>query len=337
MSEGPLLVAVPSKGRLQENASAFFARAGLPLAQARGARDYRGSIAGLPDAEVLFLSAGEIVTQLASGAAHLGITGEDLLREAVPDADRKLELVAGLGFGQANVVVAVPRTWIDVRTMSDLDEVAADMRARHGRRLRVATKYLNLTRRFFREKGVVDYRIVESLGATEAAPASGTADLIVDITTTGATLAANALKVLDDGLILRSQANLVASLAAPWGTRARTAARTVLSRIAAEEEARTTREIRAGIEPGRPDLAGLMQRYGVVLPFGRSEGNELVLHCPDSRVFDAVDALLVAGARDVTVRTLDYVFKTDSLMGQRLFQRLGERDAAPVAGFGALP
>ncbi len=203
---------MPSKGRLQENAAAFFARAGLELVQGRGARDYRGAIADLPGVEVAYLSASEIVGQLAAGAAHFGVTGEDLVREKVADADERLALLAPLGFGRANVVVAAPQAWIDVRTMADLEDVAASYRARRGERMRVATKYVNLTRRFFAEHGVADYRIVESLGATEGAPAAGAAELIVDITTTGATLAANALKTLDDGVILRSQATLVASL-----------------------------------------------------------------------------------------------------------------------------
>src|SRR5829696_3486755 len=185
MSDGPLILAVPSKGRLQENAAAFFGRAGLTLTQAGGARDYRGALADVPDVDVLFLSASEIVTQLGAGTAHLGVTGEDLIRESLPDADAAVELLTPLGFGRANVVVAVPQAWIDVRTMTDLDEVAADLRARHALKMRVATKYVNLTRRFFAEQGVTDYRIVESLGATEGAPAAGQAELIVDITTTG--------------------------------------------------------------------------------------------------------------------------------------------------------
>ena len=142
---------------------------------------------------------------------HLGVTGEDLVRESIADADKRVLLIDNLGFGSANVVVAVPQAWIDVRTMADLDDVTTGFRAQHNRRMRVATKYINLTRDFFASHGVVDYRIVESAGATEGAPAVGTAEMIVDITTTGATLAANGLKVLDDGVILRSQANLVAS------------------------------------------------------------------------------------------------------------------------------
>jgi ATP phosphoribosyltransferase len=323
MNGGPLVLAVPSKGRLQGNAAAFFARAGLTLTQPRGARDYRGALVDVPDVEVLFLSATEIVTQLGAGGAHIGVTGEDLVRESLPDADAAVALLTPLGFGHANVVVAVPQAWIDVRTMADLDEVAADLRARHGAKMRVATKYVNLTRRFFAEHGIADYRIVESLGATEGAPASGAAELIVDITTTGATLAANALKVLDDGVILRSEANLAASLRAAWGERARAAARAVLTRIAAEEEARTAREVRAALDPERPvDAGALAIRCGAALPFG-AEGRELVLRCRAERVFDLVDALLAAGARDVSVRALEYVFRPDNPLSQRLFKRLG--------------
>ena len=324
MSDSPLVIAVPSKGRLQENAASFFGRAGLPVSQARGARDYRGKLSGLVDAEVLFLSASEIVSQLASGGAHLGVTGEDLLREGVPDVERRLEMITPLGFGYANVVVAVPQSWIDVRTMADLDEVADAMQAKHGRRLRVATKYMNLTRAFFTRMGVNDYRIVESPGATEAAPQSGSADIIVDITTTGATLAANGLKLLDDGTMLRSEANLVASLAAPWGERARAAARTVLGRIAAEEAARTTREIRAALDLDRFDLEAFKARTGARVPVGREHDRILVVHCPAKHVFAAVDELQAAGGQDITVSTPEYLFRTTNPLSERLFGRLAD-------------
>ncbi len=262
-----LVVAVPSKGRLQERADAFFARAGLRLTRQGGLRDYRGAFEGVENIEVLFLSAAEITAQLASGGAHLGVTGEDLVRETVADAERKLAFLAPLGFGNADVVVAVPRAWIDVRSMADLDDVAAALRARTGQRMRVATKYVNLTRRFFGEHGLADYRIVESAGATEGAPASGTAEIIVDITTTGATLAANALKTLDDGTILKSEAQLVASLAASWDGIQREAARSLLQRITAEETGRFMREIRADVpvEAGAA-LAHLPAKFGAKRP-----------------------------------------------------------------------
>ena len=241
----PLVLAVPAKGRLQENAESFFARSGLTLVKPRGARDYRGAIAGLDGVEVAYLSASEITSQLAAGTVHLGVTGEDLVREMIPDADSNVVLIEGLGFGFANVVVAVPQAWIDVRTMADIDDVATSFRHHHGRKMRVATKYINLTRDFFSGHGIVDYRIVESSGATEGAPAAGTAELIVDITTSGATLAANGLKVIEDGVILRSQANLVAARSATWGASERETARVILDRIAAQARARAFREVRA--------------------------------------------------------------------------------------------
>jgi ATP phosphoribosyltransferase len=209
----PLVIAVPSKGRLQSDSQALFARSGLEIAQSGDARRYRGTITGLGGVEIAYLSAPEIAREVGAGAVHLGVTGRDQVEETVANFADRVEFILPLGFGRCDVVVAVPEAWIDVAGMEDLDDVAADFRARHGRRLTVATKYVNLTRRFFAGHGIADYKIVESLGATEGAPASGAADLIVDITTTGATLRANGLKVLADGVILRSEAHLVASRA----------------------------------------------------------------------------------------------------------------------------
>ncbi|MBN9456787.1 MAG: ATP phosphoribosyltransferase [Bosea sp.] len=323
MTDAPLVLAVPSKGRLQENATAFFGRAGLKFVKASGERGYRGTIAGVEGAEVAFLSASEIVAQLASGAAHLGVTGEDLVREQLSDADAAVEMLTPLGFGHANVVVAVPQAWIDVRSMTDLEDVASTMRARHGRKLRVATKYVNLTRRFFAEHGLADYRIVESLGATEGAPAAGTAEIVVDITTTGATLAANALKVLDDGVMLASEANLVASTRAPWSARARAAVRTILSRIAAEEEGRTIREIRARLDLDAAALSALTESFGARLPFGAPlAGAPLTLHCPGKAVFALVEELDRKGADDITVTAPAYVFRRANRLLERLDARI---------------
>lgn len=315
-----LIVATPSKGRLQENANAFFARAGLELTQGRGARDYRGAIAGLDGAEVAYLSASEITGRLARGDVHFGITGEDLVREEIADPESKVELLAPLGFGHANVVVAVPQAWIDVRAMADLADIAEGFRARHGRGLRVATKYLNTTRRFFAQHGVGDYRIVESSGATEGAPAAGSADLIVDITTTGATLAANALKILDDGVILRSQANLVASLSAPWSETAKEAARVILSRIAAEEEARTTREVRAAVALSEAALDEAQANFGATLR--ERNGETTAFACPTKQVAALADWLIGKGAKSVTSAKLDYVFKAGNALWGRLAGRL---------------
>ena len=320
----PLTIAVPSKGRLQENAEAFFARAGLTLTKPRGARDYRGAIADLPGAEVIYLSSDEIAAQLSQGSIHLGVTGEDLVRERIPDADRRVVLVEALGFGHANVVVAVPQAWIDVRTMADLDDVATAFRHRHERKMRLATKYVNLTRDFFAAHGIVDYRIVESSGATEGAPASGSAELIVDITTTGATLAANGLKVVEDGVMLRSQANLVASRGANWGQAELDTVAKMLDRIAAQARARAFREVRTRF-PGCNDalLAQAQQDFGVVAPFGGpTSSGMLTLHCPPGAVYGLASFLRQRGAQSITVAEIDYVFAPDNPLYAKLTDAL---------------
>jgi ATP phosphoribosyltransferase len=307
---GSFVIAVPAKGRLQANAEAFFARAGLELIKPRGARDYRGTVADLPNTEVAFLSAAEIVDLVAQGGVHFGVTGEDLVREMIPDADRQVIFLEALGFGHANVAVAVPQAWIDVRSMADLDDVASAFRAKRERKMRLATKYVNLTRGFFSAHGVTDYRIVESSGATEAAPGAGTAEFIVDITTTGATLAANGLKVIEDGVILRSQANLVAARSANWTAAARENARMVLDRMAAQARAHAFREVRTHF-PACDEalLARARERFGVATPFdGQSTSGMLTLHCPPQRVHALADFLRSHGADNVVVTDLGYVF-----------------------------
>jgi ATP phosphoribosyltransferase len=205
-----ITIALPSKGRMKEDASAIFERAGLPIVAVGNDRSYRGKVDGRDDIEIAFLSASEIAREIGAGTVDFGVTGEDLIREGLADADRKVEISARLGFGRADVVVAVPEIWLDVETMADLGDVAAEFRSRHGRRLQIATKYWRLTQQHFSSQhGIQLYRIVESLGATEGAPAAGQADIIVDITSTGSTLKANHLKILSDGVILKSEACLV--------------------------------------------------------------------------------------------------------------------------------
>jgi ATP phosphoribosyltransferase len=320
----PLILAVPSKGRLQENAEKFFASAGLDLVKPRGARDYRGAIKNLDGVEIAYLSAAEITAQLAQGAVHLGITGEDLIREMIPQSKERIVFIAGMGFGFANVVVAVPQAWIDVLSMADLDDVATAFRHRHNRKMRLATKYANLTRSFFAEHGIVDYRIVESSGATEGAPAAGTAEMIVDITTTGATLTANGLKVLEDGTILRSQANLVAARAAAWDQEQREVARLLFDRIAAQKRAEAFREVRTRFA-GMNDklLAAARERYGVVSPFGGpTSSGMLTLHCPPDNVHALASFLRENGAEAVSVVALDYVYERANPFYEKLAAEL---------------
>jgi ATP phosphoribosyltransferase len=216
VSEDSLVLAVPSKGRLEEETRRVFGEQRLPIARPGGARSYVGSIKNQPQVQVRFYPAAEIARELIMGAIDIGVTGSDLIHEAAENGEERVVFVKPLAFGHADVVVAVPDAWIDVTHMVDLADVASDFRLRHGRWLRVATKYVHLTRKFFAEWGIAEYRIVESAGATEAAPAAGTADLVVDITSTGETLGANALRVLEDGLVMKSEAHLIVSKGADW-------------------------------------------------------------------------------------------------------------------------
>ncbi len=233
-----LTLALPSKGRLMDNCIETFAKAGFHITKSAASRDYRGSVTGRPDIDIRFVSASEIAQLLRVGDVHLGVTGEDLMRETSTEIDQRVDFAAKLGFGHADVVVAVPACWLDVRGLADLEPMAMRFRRQHGRRIRVATKYLNLTRHYFAAAGVISYRIVESLGATEGTPAAGQAELIVDITSSGATLSANGLKVLDDGIFFKSEANLIRSKIARWTP--------CLATLANDIVADVNRSVRAG-------------------------------------------------------------------------------------------
>jgi len=199
---------VPSKGRLMEKTFDWFADRGVTLSRSGSDREYAGSVSGVNGVSMVLLSAGEIPRELAAGRIHLGVTGTDLIHEKLPLWDSQVEAVEEMGFGHADLILAVPCGWIDVDLTDDLDAAAAMFRERHGFRLRIATKYHRLVREFLRDAGVADYAIVDSQGATEGTVANGTAEAIADITSSGATLSANHLKILSDGLILASQATL---------------------------------------------------------------------------------------------------------------------------------
>ncbi|MGZ3403658.1 MAG: ATP phosphoribosyltransferase [Phenylobacterium sp.] len=304
MSE-PLILAVPSKGRLKEQVEEWLADCGLPLAVSGGARGYLASLKGLDGVQVRLLSASDIADALGAGEAHLGVTGEDLLRER-GDLDSRVLLLRPLGFGRADLVVATPKSWLDVDTMADLEEVAHDFLARTGRRMRVATKYLAQTRAFFARHGVADYRITESGGATEGAPASGAAELIVDITTTGATLAANGLKILSDGLILRSQAQLTASLKAAWSGDQLAAAERLLRAVEARAAALTSSTL---IWPATGELAETQAVEALTAAGATRRPHGLMIET--ARAAEAAATLTAAGLGPVTVSQPDFVFEVD--------------------------
>lgn len=211
-----LRLGLPSKGRLMEKTFDWFGARGLPLSRTGAEREYAAA-AGADGVEAVLLSAAEVPRELAAGRIHLGVTGSDLVREALADWEGTVEEMAPMGFGFADLVIAVPRAWADVDTLDDLDAAAAAFRAAHGFRLRIATKYHRLVREFLREAGVADYQLVDSQGATEGTVKNLTAEAVADITSTGETLRANHLKVLADGLIHQSQATLYRARRAPWG------------------------------------------------------------------------------------------------------------------------
>jgi len=226
-----LKLGLPSKGRLMDQCFDWFGARGITLGRAGSTRDYAGRVEGADGMTLVLLSAGEIPRELAAGRIHLGVTGSDLVRDRLADWDRQVAELAPMGFGHADLVLAVPAAWADVDTLDDLDAVAAAFRRSHGHRLRIATKYHRLVREFLTLHGVADYHLVDSQGATEGTVKNLTAEAIADITSTGETLRANHLKILADGLIHQSQATLYAARAADWGNGAKAMLDPLLARL----------------------------------------------------------------------------------------------------------
>ncbi|WP_139792286.1 ATP phosphoribosyltransferase [Henriciella litoralis] len=297
-----LTIAIPSKGRLKDNAESWLAKAGFRLKQAGGERGYTAELRGLPEADVLLLSAREIAQGLIDGAFHIGVTGEDLLHDLSADLSRDASVIKRLDFGGADVVVAVPAAWLDVNTLSELEAAGARFRQRHGRRMKVATKYLRLTRNYFAEKSVGEYRLVESAGATEAAPSSGQAEVIVDITSTGATLKANGLKVLDDGVILKSQAALTGSLKADWTGESLGALEKLLSAIGAVESADAQKLLQAA--DSIPD--SLIDAQGLT----RVSANSVL--SPALSAAENARRIAESGAGPVSIVNADFIFERET-------------------------
>ena len=204
-------IGLPSKGRLKESALKLLRKNNLKLISKGGDRDYFANFENLPNTKVIYLHAREIIERLGDGTLDMGISGLDLLNESATNLQKRIEVRKKLNFGKANLVVAVPNDWIDVQTVADLEEVSFYFRDKKNSRLRVATKYPNLTNKFFTAKGVTQYKIISSLGATETYPFTGSSEIITDITSTGSTLKANNLRVLKDGTILESQACVLIS------------------------------------------------------------------------------------------------------------------------------
>ena len=232
-----LKIGVPSKGRLMEKTFQWFGARGIAMRQTGNDREYSGAVDGIDGVELVLLSAGEIPRELSAGRIHLGVTGSDLVRDKLADWPAQVAELAQLGFGHADLVLAVPVAWIDVDTLDDLDAAAAAFRAIHGHRLRIATKYHRLVREFLTRNGVADYQLVDSQGATEGTVKNLTAEAIADITSTGETLRANHLKILSDGLIHQSQAVLFLARSADWGAGDRATLTTLCARLGLQSPA----------------------------------------------------------------------------------------------------
>ena len=203
-----ITIGLPSKGRLKDKAISFFNDRGLKILLSEKERNYFGTIEKNPKIRIIFLHAKEIIQRLGDGTLDIGVSGLDLLKESDKNLQGKIEVQKRLNFGNANLVIAVPDDWIDVHTIADLEEVSFDLRFKRNSRLRIATKYPNLTNNFLTSKGVTQYKLITSLGATETYPFIGSSEVITDITSTGKTLEDNNLRVLKDGLILSSNACL---------------------------------------------------------------------------------------------------------------------------------
>ncbi|WP_456390554.1 ATP phosphoribosyltransferase [Profundibacter sp.] len=222
---------VPSKGRLMDKTFDWFGKRGIGLRRTGSEREYAAAVDGVAGVELVLLSAGEIPRELAAGRIHLGVTGSDLVREKLAAWDAQVIEEKLMGFGHADLIIAVPNCWVDVDTLDDLDAAAAAFRKTHGFRMRIATKYHRLVRDFLRDHGVADYQLVDSQGATEGTVKNETAEAVADITSSGETLRANHLKLLSDGLIHKSQATLFRSRKAVMSDEDRAAMAALLDRL----------------------------------------------------------------------------------------------------------
>ena len=211
MTKNIINIGLPSKGRLKHDTINIFKKNKLNIYSERGERDLFGYIKKIPNVKIIYLHARECIEQLSLGNIDIGFSGYDLFKESEINVQNKILINKRYNYGKANLVLAIPDLWIDVQTLLDLDEVADEFKKKKKGHLRVATKYPNLTRQFLYSKGVTQFQLVQSLGSTEVAPFTGTAEIISDITSTGATLKANNLRILKDGEILKSQACLMIS------------------------------------------------------------------------------------------------------------------------------
>jgi ATP phosphoribosyltransferase len=329
-----LVLALPSKGRLQEQSIAFLNGCGFDVRRVGNGREYVSALVGLDNVEVIYLRPDEIPNRVEQGDAHAGITGEDLYRESAEGEPASALLMPKLGFGGARLVVAVPQSWVDVSTMSDLDEAAMLFHQRHGRSLRVATKFSRLTRAFFAESGIVEYSLVGSSGATEGAPAAGVADFVVDLTSTGTTLAENHLKEIEGGTVLQTEACLIASLRpALWGEQALAALEQFVVQIEARIRATSQLVLRFSL-PARSAAKSkrqLAEKFGCVAsswpdaPNASDQGRAFtVAYCQRAQLYAVVKFLRSCDAAGILADRGEFIFEGSSAAFET-FRKMVER------------
>jgi ATP phosphoribosyltransferase len=206
-------LALPSKGRLEDDSLALLAACGLAVYKPNP-RQYQASIPAVPALSVLFQRPGDIVVGVRQGSLDFGIAGTDMIEEKRGADGDVIILHDSLGFGSCSLALAVPEEWEGVRSVKDLARKAAAIQKQEDKPIRVVTKFPVLTERFLRGAGINAFRLIDSEGTLEIAPAIGYADLICDLVSTGTTLRDNHLRLLEDGVLLRSQASLIANRAA---------------------------------------------------------------------------------------------------------------------------
>jgi len=341
------VLALPSKGRLQEQCINFLSGCGFDVRRVGNGREYVARMVGVDDVDVIFLRPEEIPSRVERGDAHAGVTGEDLYREYGEGPPVSALVMPKLGFGGARLVVAVPQSWVDVASMADLDEAAMLFHQRHGRSLRVATKFTRLTRAFFSESGIVEYSLVESSGATEGAPASGVADFVVDLTSTGTTLAENHLKEIAGGTVLQTEVCLIASLRnAQWSPRAVAALEHLVEQIEARIRATSQLVLRFSL-PAKASASAkqqLAEKFGCVLN-AWSDGSSspsaagrtiIVAYCRRSKLYGVIKFLKASGAAGIIVDRGEFIFEESSPAFEAFKKALKSHEAAakPVAATG---
>jgi len=332
------VLALPSKGRLQEQCINFLSGCGFDVRRIGNGREYVARMVGVDDVDVIFLRPEEIPSRVEQGDAHAGMTGEDLYREYGEGSPSSALVMPKLGFGGARLVVAIPQSWVDVASMNDLDEAAMLFHQRHGRSLRVATKFTRLTRAFFANSGITEYSLVESSGATEGAPASGVADFVVDLTSTGTTLAENHLKEISGGTVLQTEVCLIASLRnAQWGPKAVAAFEHLVEQIEARIRATSQLVLRFSI-PSKASADAkrqLTEKFGCVLS-SWSDGAAspsaagrtiVVAYCQRAKLYSVVKFLKASGAAGIIVDRGEFIFEESSPAFEAFRRALKGHDA----------